>query len=147
MGERCKEDLVPIECPTKVMLVDIKGKGRGVVATQLIKKGEVIEICPTIVLSNLESEFIRTRSNKLKFYALELLKENVHVLHLGYGMLYNHSPEPNAEIEYDGSDFVVFRSLKDVNPGEEVVYDYGFDEQEEFLQLESEKLGFIKGRQ
>jgi hypothetical protein len=35
-----------IEIPSKIKIVDIKGKGRGVVATQKIEKGEVIETAP-----------------------------------------------------------------------------------------------------
>jgi uncharacterized protein len=128
--------------PEKVKVGFIENKGRAVFATDHIACGEVIEVCPLIIHSRKESDFIRQESDKLKFYALELLKARCHVLHLGYGMIYNHSDDPNAEIEYESENgtppcTVLFRALRAILPGEEIVYDYGFDEgKAEFLEIE-----------
>lgn len=56
---------------------------------------------------------------------------------LGYGALYNHSKNPNAEIDFEENapqDYVYFRAVKKIKSGEEIVYDYHFDkDKEEFL--------------
>jgi len=128
--------------PAKIRVAFIEGKGRGIVATQPISRGEVIEVCPLVILSSKDSEYIGEGSDKLKFYTLELVKARCHVLHLGYGMLYNHSETPNSELEYEATagnppQSVLVRALFDIVPGEEIVYDYCFDEEEEkFLAVE-----------
>ena len=122
--------------PSKVQLVYIKGKGRGVICTNPIKKGELIERLPLIILSPEEGDFIKNKSPILKFYALELTSINRHVLHLGYGMIYNHSANPNAELVYTvPNDYIDFVALKEIEIDEEIVYDYSFDGEEEFLPL------------
>ncbi|MFH1007203.1 MAG: SET domain-containing protein-lysine N-methyltransferase [Candidatus Latescibacterota bacterium] len=127
-----------IHPPKKVKVVRIKGKGRGVVAAEQIRSGEIIEVCPLLILSDLDAEHAITKSDCLKFYALELVKTHKQVLHLGYGMIYNHSSNPNSEIEYQaGEDFIIFRALVGIEPGQEITYDYDFnDNKVEFLPLE-----------
>lgn len=127
-----------IHPPEKVKIVKLKGKGRGVIATKKIKSGEIIEICPLLILPDLDAEHITTKSDYLKFYALELVRIKKQVLHLGYGMIYNHSSNPNSEIEYQsGEDFILVRALVSIEPGEEITYDYDFDDNKvEFLPLE-----------
>jgi len=124
--------------PQKVKVVKIKGKKRGVVATKKIEAGEIIEICPLLVLSEVDAEHVTTKSDYLKFYALELVRRNKQALHLGYGMIYNHSSNPNAEIEYQSDeDSIIFRALVNIEPGQEITYNYNFDDNKvEFLPLE-----------
>lgn len=130
------------EPPAKIQVSFVEGKGRGIVATQPIHQGEIIEVCPLVVLSRKDSAFVGLESDKLKFYTLELVKARCHVLHLGYGMLYNHSEMPNSELEYEATEgnppqSVLVRALTDISPGEEIVYDYCFEEEEEkFLAVE-----------
>ena len=56
---------------------------------------------------------------------------------LGYASLYNHDKNPNAEIDFDEvspQDHVYFRAIKEIKAGEEIVYNYYFDnDKEEFL--------------
>jgi hypothetical protein len=134
LQEKIKMSIVP---PSKIKIIEIHGKGRGVVATKKINTGEVIEVCPLLVLSDVDATHTTTQSDHLKFYALELTKMNKQVLHLGYGMIYNHSFEPNAEIEYEPSDnFIIFRALTDIEPEEEITYNYDFvDNMVEFLPM------------
>lgn len=125
--------------PTKIKIVDIKGKGRGIIATQDIKKEEIIEHCPVLFLSEKEIQFLDHESDVLKFYYLSQSGINKHCIMLGYGSLYNHSSDPNADIDYDTEDpknFLMFVAIKDIPAGEEIVFDYEFeDEKEEFLDL------------
>jgi len=117
--------------PQKIKVIDIAGKGRGVLATQNIKKGETIEVCPIIFLSKKEVSFLEKESDILKFYYLIQPEINKFCLMLGYGSLYNHSLDnPNAEIDYDinkAENYLFFKAIKDINVGEEIVYNYQFD--------------------
>jgi len=123
--------------PTKVKVVEIAGKGRGIVATQKILKGEVIETCPIIIISETEKQFIETQSDILKFYYL--IQEDLErcCIMLGYGSIYNHSENPNADIDYEenkSQKYLKFIALCDINVGEEIVYDYEFENnQPEYL--------------
>lgn len=120
-----------INPPKKVKVVNIKGKGRGVVATKGIKKGEVIEVCPILFISDKESSFIKEQSDVLKFYYLNLYSIYKHCLMLGYGSIYNHSFNPNADIKYNEKkeqNYITFKAIKDIKKGEEIVYDYEFDD-------------------
>ena len=49
------------------------------------------------------------------------------MLLLGYGMLYNHSAEANAEYVQEGDAAVAFVALRQIDPGEEITIDYGAD--------------------
>lgn len=121
--------------PRKVRVVAVPGKGRGVVATEPIAKGELIEICPVIDLSDKEKKWVDTESDVLSGHALYKPEDGGQVLMLGYGSLYNHSRQPNAELDYDPAG-VKFVALVDIAVDEEIVYDYDFDNGvEEFLDL------------
>lgn len=124
-----------IRPPRKVRVVAVPGKGRGVVATEPIAKGELIEVCPVIDLSEKERKFVDTESDVLSGHALYKPEDGSQVLMLGYGSLYNHSREPNAELDYDPAG-VRFVALADIAVDEEIVYDYDFDDGVEiFLDL------------
>lgn len=122
--------------PKKVKVVEIPGKGRGVVAIKNIKAGETIEICPIVHISKAEAEFTKN-SDVLKFYCLEQTAHEKFCLMLGYGSIYNHDANPNADIEYNerkSENYLTFKALKNIKSGEEIVYDYEFDDNiEEFL--------------
>ena len=125
--------------PEKVKVLDVKGKGRGVFATQDILAGETIEICPTIFLSEKEVSFLEKEADVLKFYYLIQTSIKKCCIMLGYGFLYNHSLNPNADIDYNeekAEKWVYFKAIKDIKKGEEIVFDYEFDDnKEEFLDL------------
>jgi uncharacterized protein len=66
-------------------------RGRGVFATRRFVKGELVETCPTVELANSEV------TGKLGDYVYLSVNDGDVVLALGYGMLYNHSANPNLE--------------------------------------------------
>ncbi len=125
--------------PTKIKIISIKGKGRGVIATKNIKKNEVIECCPIIFLSDKEAKFFKNKSTILHFYYLWQYAINKYCLMLGYGSIYNHSLNPNADVDYDiknPKNYLIFKAIKNIKLGEEIVYDYEFDNnKEEFLKI------------
>jgi len=125
--------------PTKIKIIEIAGKGRGVLATQKINKGEVIETCPIIPISDKEADFIQNQSENLKYYYLfqEDLKRCC--IMLGYGSIYNHSLTPNADIDYPeekSEKYLQFKALRNIEVDEEIVFDYEFDNNvADFLKL------------
>jgi len=127
-------EIVPLQ---KIKVVNIKGKGRGVVATQNIKKDEIIEFCPIVFISDQEASFFEKENTILKFYYLFQYAIGRKCIMLGYGSLYNHSKNPNANIDYDVKElknYLFFQAIKDIKAGEEISYDYEFDDdKEDFL--------------
>lgn len=123
--------------PKGIKVIEIKGKGRGVTATRDINEGEIIEFCPIIFISKKETAFFEEEKTTLNFYYLQQPETKKVCLMLGYGSLYNHSKNPNAEIDYDIKrlkDYLFFRALRKIKAGEEIVFDYQFDNnKEEFL--------------
>jgi uncharacterized protein len=105
----------------KITVKDSPGMGRGVFAAAKIKKGEVIEVAPIIVLQF--EDFIDTRWNLLFEYYFWM--DNEVVLALGYGSLYNHSPHGNAEYKIDiKASSITFTAIKDIKEGEEILFNY-----------------------
>ena len=93
--------------------------GRGVFATRRFRKGDQIETCPTIEVPDAEV------SGRLDDYVYSSVKDGDVLIVLGYGMLYNHSPEPNVEYTQDEPSTLAFWALRTVMPGEELTIDYG----------------------
>lgn len=109
--------------PNKVCVKDSKTPkgGRGVFAKSAIKKGEIIEISPILVLEF--GEFIDSNWNLLFEYYFWL--DNYVVLALGYGSLYNHSPTPNCKYEISKEDkTITFTAIKEIKRDEEILFDY-----------------------
>ena len=69
-----------------------RGKGRGVFARRAIRKGEVFETCPVLVVP---AAAIEDYSTGFGPYVFEWGEGKV-ALALGFGSLYNHSYRPNA---------------------------------------------------
>ncbi len=105
----------------KVTVKDSGKMGRGVFATEDIKKGEVVEVAPIIVLQF--ADFIDTRWNLMFDYYFWLDDEVV--LALGYGSMYNHSETPNAKYKVDIKNrSIEFKTIKDIKKGEEIFFNY-----------------------
>ncbi|MCP8616344.1 SET domain-containing protein [Salirhabdus salicampi] len=95
---------------------------RGVFATCDIKKGELLHKAPVIPYPNDEHQYIE--KTMLADYAFEY-GENHSAILLGYGMLFNHSYEPNARYEIDFNDHTFnFYAYTDIKTGDEVLINY-----------------------
>lgn len=103
----------------------VAGKGRGVFAARPIRKGELIERVPVIVLptSTLEEG---PEQNPLADYCFAWGRGTI-ALALGYGSLYNHSYNPNARYDDIGQRTKVFTALRDIAEGEEITVSYNGD--------------------
>lgn len=113
---------------TKVEVKTSPGKGLGVFATEVILEGEIIEECYLITLPIKPNE----PSSLLNDYRFEWpvgdeMKE--HVIPLGYGCIYNHNDNNNAEWRnHPRYKMFQFVAIKEIQPGEEICTYYGGDE-------------------
>lgn len=106
----------------KIYVQESSVHGRGVFASDLIKKGEIIEECHVInVPQDLDYPLILRRH----FFSWPKGEEGLAIC-LGYGSIFNGSVEsPNACWETIISENkIVFFSLRDINPGEEIFTSY-----------------------
>jgi len=93
--------------------------GRGVFAERRFAEGDLVETCPTVQVRD------RDVTGTLRDYVFTSVKRGDVVLALGYGMLYNHSADPNLEYEQDEPDSIAFFAIRTVRPGDELTIDYG----------------------
>ncbi|MBI2798527.1 SET domain-containing protein-lysine N-methyltransferase [Candidatus Saccharibacteria bacterium] len=77
-----------------MVIKETQNKGRGVFAEKDYKKGELIEICPVVVLSAKQRQLIDKTELFNYYFGWE---DGQAGIVLGYGMMYNHSFRPNAE--------------------------------------------------
>ena len=110
---------MPMKQSDLIEVKRIKGKGRGVFARRLIRKGQVIETVPVIVLP---AEEVGDGSAMMS-YCFEWGRGRM-ALALGYGSLYNHSYRPNARYDDVGPKTKEFTALRDIEPGEEITVNY-----------------------
>jgi len=100
------------------------GKGRGVVAERPLRKGELIERAPVIVIPRDEAPLIR--DTRLAHYYYEWGDDDrAAAIALGYGSLYNHSYAPNARFEFhEPEECLEFFALRNIQSGEEITINY-----------------------
>lgn len=104
-----------------------KFKTRGVFAGKNIKKGEIFEICPVILVP------YKTKRESLGYSPTKSILDNYYfswnnkfwAWPAGYGVLYNHSYIPNANYFRDIKKKVIkFKALKTINKNEEILINY-----------------------
>ncbi len=116
---------------TIIEVKEFPNKGRGVVVTKKVTKGETLERAP---ISSFPAEQ-RSKVNSTQifehyFVDAEQYKSSKNGPgYIVYGLIsiVNHSPEPNAEVEWqlDGEEgWATLRLLKDLKDGEEVTIAY-----------------------
>lgn len=109
--------------PKKICISQSKvpNSGRGVFASQDIKKGEIIEIAPILVL--VYSDIVDTKWNKLFEYYFWM--DDYVALALGYGSLYNHSNEANCKYELNRkAQTITFTATENIKKDEEIYFNY-----------------------
>lgn len=115
----------------------ILGSGRGVFAGVNIKKNEVIEVSPILILEFSDVITRRvSRSEAMKSRAIIDTKWNLLfeyyfwmdeyvALALGYGSLYNHSKNPNCKYKLDRKKkTITVTAIKDIGEDEEILFNY-----------------------
>lgn len=110
--------------------------GRGVFTSSEIAEGSLLEICPVIIIPELELDTIHsTVLHDYYYYWGEEEKEGCIVL--GFGSVYNHSSMPNAECvpDYDNGTFSYF-AIKNIEAGDEIMVNYNGDKGDDALWFE-----------
>lgn len=101
--------------------------GRGVFCSKFIPAGEIIEICPVLVLPKGELEQIKN-TKLYDYYFIWGDEDEFIAIVLGFGSLYNHSYFPNAEYYPDPeNDSLDIYAYKDIEPGDEILINYNGD--------------------
>jgi len=118
-------------------------KGRGVIVTEFITRGTLLEEAPIIPMASSELEYLKNTSlwpypfewpeqfNSMDAYKnreSQTESEAPQALVLGMLSLLNHSKAPNTDWErdYTGLRTRLF-SIRDIQPQEELTYDYRCD--------------------
>lgn len=109
-------------------------------------KGEIIEICPMIILPEIAKTI-----DRLKDIIFEVdKKKNEYALVLGYGSLYRHSNEPNVDYAYNKRQrHMFFIANRPIQAHEELTINYGSEYWEERSNLnlmsDVENISKVKG--
>lgn len=107
--------------PDKIYIDKSLVGGRGVFAKVDIKKDEVVETAPYILIK--DSDCTGELSNYQFGHS-----EGKNIFCLGYGAMYNHSKKPNIEYRYSTSDMehcLDFVATGDIKKDEELFISYG----------------------
>ena len=99
----------------------IPNAGRGVFASTVIKKNEVIELCPIIIVPHSEIRFLQ--QTLLINYYFEWGYDLA--ICFGYGALYNHSYSPNALYKkHLDHAYIEFIAYENISKDEEIIVNY-----------------------
>ncbi len=109
------------------MKVNATKYGRGNFSTCQYEAGDLIEVCPVILLS--KDERSKIDGTKLfDYYFSWGDKDDKAAIALGLGSLYNHSYTPNAKYikKYNKNEIHIV-ALKTIKVGEEILVNYNGD--------------------
>lgn len=111
----------------RILVVEIPGKGRGVVAVRGFEVGEVIEVAPVIPVDAAHLGALST--TVLEHYVYDWFPGSTGVaVALGCGSLYNHSYVPNAMYVKDFElNTIQYIAIAPIAAGAEVLVNYNGD--------------------
>jgi SET domain-containing protein len=98
--------------------------GMGVFASEPIPEGAVIEVCPVLLFP--QAELAAVRQTMLDDYYFDWGEDgSMYAVALGFGSLYNHAYEPNADygMDFENNTIDIY-ALRDITPGEEIFINY-----------------------
>lgn len=115
-----------IETPSKIYIDKSPIHGWGVFAKEFINTDEIIEICPIITLPIIKGESTSLLIDYRFNFPSGTPEWSEQVIALGYGSIYNHSDNPNANWYSNniGRTFQFF-AIKPIQPGDEILVYYG----------------------
>lgn len=97
--------------------------GNGVFALRNFKKGELIESAPVLTFS--PKERLILEKTKLNYYIYPWRSTRGACIALGFGCIYNHSFEPNADWKQNfKKETMEYKALRDIKKGEEILVNY-----------------------
>ena len=99
--------------------------GRGVFTDEPLAKGDLIEVCPVMVIPPDQRPLIDQSVFSGYYFEWD---EGAGGLAMGFGSYYNHSYKPNAR--YDPGEeeaTMLFTAIKPIQPGAEITINYNGD--------------------
>jgi uncharacterized protein len=116
----------PLDLPRHagIAVVDIPGRGRGVVAVEPILEGELIEAAPVLRLLAAESP---AKTSPLFDYVFAWDEPPfIEAVAFGIVSLVNHAALPSARLECDFAEQTIrLLAARSIEAGEEITIDYG----------------------
>lgn len=107
-----------------LLVEEVVGKGRGVVAGKNYGPGDTVEVCPVLFTFD---GFVALGDEGLSQYELYWTEDTV-AMAGGLAHFYNHSNTPNIVLERNlDTKTIVVRALKFIVDGEELCHDYECD--------------------
>ena len=116
----------------------IKGKGRGVISGRNYAEGEIVEVCPVLVLSKKEwkaltntglNDYVFSWPSDKQPTNLSMDKWGAACVCFGYGSLYNHDSDANMSWKIRRKNKqLIFFAIKRISVGEELTHDYSWPE-------------------
>jgi SET domain-containing protein len=101
-----------------------KQKGRGVFTSIAISEGDLIEVCPVIVISKVELPIIH-KTILHDYYFLWGENMDDAAIALGFGSMYNHAVHPNANFILDFENNTIdIIAVQNIEPGDEITLNY-----------------------
>ncbi len=101
-----------------------EGKGRGVFTAHALSEGDLIEICPLVIVPPDQVKMIHDTILH-DYYFLYPEPEGSACIALGYGSLYNHQVSRNAKVSYDLANHELhIICIKEIEAGNEIFIDY-----------------------
>lgn len=97
--------------------------GNGVFALRDFKKGELIESAPILTFTPKERKILE--KTKLNYYVYPWRSTRGACIALGFGCIYNHSYDPNADWKQNFKKQVMeYKALRNIKKGEEILVNY-----------------------
>ncbi|MBU0549873.1 SET domain-containing protein [Myxococcota bacterium] len=113
-----------------VEVADFGEKGRGVIGTQAILMGDLIERCPVIIVPSAQRDLLKQTVLSEYYFNWPFIWSDqggpAVAIVLGYGSLYNHAYDPNVRIELNPiTQSADVYAVRDIVKGEELTHNYG----------------------
>ena len=97
--------------------------GRGVFALVDFKEGDIIEAAPVLNITVAERKLLE--KTIFAYYMYPWRSTRSGALALGYGSIYNHSFDPNADWKQNfKTNNMVYQALRPIKKGEEITVNY-----------------------
>lgn len=103
------------------------GKGRGVFTLKPVRKGEILETAPVLLVPAADADDLLT--SFLRHYLFQTDDGRHYVIGMGFTSFINHGDDPNAAFDVS-NDRLVVRALRAIPKGTEVTFDYGWNDDE-----------------
>ena len=108
--------------PGDLYVAPSKVHGMGVFAARDFEPGEVLEVCPVLLVKRSELDHLDRTSLRNHYFEW---KGGGGALAMGYGSLYNHSWDASARAEHDFEEgTLTYTTVRRIRKGEEITINY-----------------------